>query len=437
MNIYIIISFLIEIPVLIKVLFSLAGILILNRLCKNLIISVLFGTIILAFWSGHSLSAIGSISLQRLISVNLFFLLITIFLVIVFSSQMSETGIIRELVAMVQSMTTKRGSLALLPAIIGLLPMPGGALFSAPLVDDCDTGNKLSPELKTKINYWFRHVWEYWWPIYPGVLLAIEITQLPMWQFILLQLPLSILAVIAGYLFFLRKVQNIPYSPDDKRNVSIIQFLKIIFPVLIIISTIGIRIVFPVVASFNSYIPMCIGIILAIILLQVMRPLDFRTWRKIILSKRTYSLVILVAMVRLYGAFIEAELPGGVLLVETMRMELNTLGIPLIAIVVIIPFIAGLASGLAIGFVGAAFPIVINIIGFEPQIGSYLSAILLAYGAGYMGMMLSPVHVCFIVTNEYFKTRLFKSLVGLIKPVLFVIAGTFGLYVLIRFVLFG
>ncbi|MBN2441293.1 MAG: DUF401 family protein, partial [Spirochaetales bacterium] len=233
-----ILSLLMAAPVLVKVLFSLAGILIVNNITKNLVISVLFGTLILAFWSGHALSAIGTICYNRLTSINLIFLLIIIVEVIVFSSQMSETGVLKELVRMVQSRATKRFSVALLPAVIGLLPMPGGALFSAPLVDDCDTENVVEPVLKTRINYWFRHVWEYWWPVYPGVLLAIEITRLPMWQFIILQLPLTILSILTGYIFFLRKVENTTFSLQGNKHFRIIEFIKISLPVIIIIFTI-------------------------------------------------------------------------------------------------------------------------------------------------------------------------------------------------------
>lgn len=32
--------------------------------------------------------------------------------------------------------------------------------------------------------------------------------------------------------------------------------------------------------------------------------------------------------------------------------------------------------------------------------------LVLAYGFGYMGMMLSPVHLCFLVTREYFGARM-------------------------------
>jgi hypothetical protein len=40
----------------------------------------------------------------------------------------------------------------------------------------------------------------------------------------------------------------------------------------------------------------------------------------------------------------------------------------------------------------------------------------LAFGSGFLGVMLSPIHVCLIVTNQHFKTRLHHSMVGLLAP---------------------
>lgn len=181
---------------------------------------------------------------------------------------------------------------------------------------------------------------------------------------------------------------------------------------------------------------MIAGIIVAMITLQITRPLPFAKWRKILVSQKAVQIVLLVGAAYLYAAFIEARLPGGMLLADKMRIELDTIGIPLLAIVIIIPFISGLVSGIAIGYVSASFPIIMNIIGTEPHLGIHLATVLLAYGSGYIGMMLSPVHVCFIVTNEYYKTRLGNSLIGLLKPALVVFSGTLLLYFLIRYVLF-
>jgi hypothetical protein len=44
------------------------------------------------------------------------------------------------------------------PALIGLLPMPGGAIFSAPMVKDIGSRYQLSGSQLSYINYWFRHI---------------------------------------------------------------------------------------------------------------------------------------------------------------------------------------------------------------------------------------------------------------------------------------
>jgi hypothetical protein len=44
-----------------------------------------------------------------------------------------------------------------------------------------------------------------------------------------------------------------------------------------------------------------------------------------------------------------------------------------------------------------------------------------AYGCVYFGMILSPVHICLVVTNEYFKTRLLSSYRRIFAPALTVL----------------
>jgi len=89
-------------------------------------------------------------------------------------------------------------------ALIGLLPMPGGALFSAPLVGEALSKINASPEHKTALNYWFRHIWEYWWPMYPGVILAIALLNTQTWLYMVFGFPLTLLSVAAGYFFIIR-----------------------------------------------------------------------------------------------------------------------------------------------------------------------------------------------------------------------------------------
>jgi hypothetical protein len=426
---------LLSVPVLVKVLVALSLILLVSRFCKNLLVPISVATLVLAFWSGHSVSATASIAWERFWSINNLCLMCVVFQVIWLSSQMASTGVMRDLVDAVRARVSQRMSMAVLPAVIGLLPMPGGALFSAPLVDSCDVNGDVSPALKARTNHWFRHVWEYWWPLYPGVLLAMDITRLDVWQFSALQIPLTVGAVIAGWFFLLRKLPSTAReATGDAAGPP--PLFRLVLPIVVVVTVYAavrlgdaaVRGVWQDLPRLNRYLPMILGLVGATLVLQRQRPLPWKEWRGILFSRRAGSLAAIVAMVRIYGAFIEARLPNGELLVDQMRLEMTDWGIPLIGIVMVLPLVSGLATGLSIGFVGASFPIVVNLLGPSPELGTFLSTIVLAFGFGYMGMLISPVHVCLIVGCEHFKTPLLHSVAALAKPAVFVLIWTLLLH---------
>ena len=418
-------------PYIVRVLVSLLIILVVNKYMKHLWAAVLIGTAFLALWSGHGLINIYHISWARISSPNTIFFGIIIFQIVWLSSQMTFTNVMSDLVGAVKSIVSHRTSMAMLPAIIGFLPMPGGAIFSAPLVDECDEDGEVEPLLKTKINYWFRHVWEYWWPLYPVVLLTSDITGLSIVQVMVVNIPLSIVAIWAGYFFLLRKVKNDEKKESTgKENDNI--FL-LILPILIIIGTFTIiKFIFPGISHFNKYLPMIIGIFLAQIALQIYRPLKIDQWIHVLLTPNTVKMSGLVILILLYGSFITSSLPDGSLLVTHMRNELAGIGIPIFLIIIMIPFICGFITGLAIGYVGASFPIVLSLIGADPSLGELLSTTVLAFGAGYTGMILSPVHICLVVTSEHFDTSVTTSLIRLIKPASHIMIASIVMYIIIR-----
>jgi uncharacterized protein len=96
-------------------------------------------------------------------------------------------------------------------------------------------------------------------------------------------------------------------------------------------------------------------------------------------------------------------------------------------IIMIIPFVSGLITGIAIGFVGTSFPLVIPLFQALPAYDSMALAAV-AYTFGYMGMMLSPVHLCLLVSKDYYKAGLLKSYRHLVLPTLTVLAATIILY---------
>ncbi len=76
-------------------------------------------------------------------------------------------------------------------------------------------------------------------------------------------------------------------------------------------------------------------------------------------------------------------------------------GIPAAPVLFLLPFITGLITGLTLGFVGSTFPLIIHIAGHTTT-----GPISFAFAAGFLGVLLSPVHICLVLTREYFKADL-------------------------------
>ena len=427
------IDMLFSVPYLVRILVSLLGILILQKITRSLELALVGGVTMLAVWTGHTTSSAMAITVNRVASADSLYLVLVIVGVIWLSSLMSEAGIMKDLVASLRSRLSKRATLAALPGVVGLLPMPAGALFSAPLIDDADEENHLSQMEKVRINYWFRHVWEFWWPLYPGVLLAVDFSGLAIWKFVLIMMPLYFIALTGGYFFLLRGVH--PGSETGGKRYGK-AFLPLILPTLTVITVYAFLLVaFPPLARFNKYAPMAVGVLCGIIVIQIQRPATWATWKKVLVSRRTLSLALIVILARVYGAFIEAKLPGGYLLMDRIREELHVFGIPVVALVVLIPFISGLTTGISVGYIGASFPVILNLAGPAAAGGTLLFTVVLGHSCGFLGMMFSPIHVCLMVTNEYFKTNLIMSLAGIIRPAMTVFgAAAVYSFLLLRFV---
>ena len=111
-----------------------------------------------------------------------------------------------------------RWILAIPSAFIGLLPMTAGAMMGAPIVDEAARRWKITPAWKTFFNYWFRHVWEYSWPLYINLILTAAIFRVPILKICLTQFPFTLLAIGTGSFVLFRYVPSPPgrgRSPDE------------------------------------------------------------------------------------------------------------------------------------------------------------------------------------------------------------------------------
>jgi len=143
-----------NLPAFIKVIAAFVSILVINRFGMNLGLSILIHSILLVFASSSG-SERFLFWFKGFLQPSNLLLFLTIFLLLFFTESLRTTGRMEKTVESLKGWLKNRKLLfSSLPALIGLLPMPGGALFSAPLVDSIDKGKELSPSHKAAINYW-------------------------------------------------------------------------------------------------------------------------------------------------------------------------------------------------------------------------------------------------------------------------------------------
>jgi Uncharacterized conserved protein len=72
----------------------------------------------------------------------------------VFSSAMKKAGAMERLAnSIIAVAPSRRMAIALAPMLIGTLPVPGGAVLSAPMVESMDSEGRMSGEALSAANY--------------------------------------------------------------------------------------------------------------------------------------------------------------------------------------------------------------------------------------------------------------------------------------------
>jgi len=383
-----------------------------------ILLGLLFGMAPLAILQSlaHSLTDAKTVSLGIIVS-----------LILVLSHSMEKAGQMQRLLDRFQGLVvTPRVNLVIFPALIGLLPMPGGAIFSAPMVKTLGKHLSISNSLLSYINYWFRHIWEYWWPLYPGVLLTTTLANIDLGTFVLFSLPLSSVALLAGYwpLQALREGAPAASGPPVPDRPPLLPILREMAPIIIVIG-LGLgsgAILTPILKMWKIAIGKEVGLILALLLAigWVWRAngVSRENRREILVQRQLWHMFAMVAAILMFKGMLEDSQA-----VTQVSEELLRWRIPLLPITMILPFLIGGVIGLTVGFVGTTFPIIISLVHSFGESQYMLPYMMLALVCGFLGVLLSPLHLCLLLSNAYFQTNITAVYRHIWIPCLFLIVS--------------
>mgnify|MGYP001592364856 CR=1 FL=1 len=309
-------------------------------------------------------------------------LIIALTLIRVFENIMRKKEIMQEMMDSFRGMVMDRRILmASMPALIGLLPSMGGALFSAPMVEEASKDIDITPEKKAFVNYIFRHPWEFILPLYPGLVLASAITKYELGDLILVNLPYALCLLAGGVIWGLTglKVKKEGFKKISRRG--FLSFLPLVLILLMVI-------------VFHLDLSISIGAV-TIGLFAVLR-YSFKNILQTLKEGLSWDIVAIILGVMTFKAVLDSS--GAVVNISTFFSQEK---IPVLPVLFILPFISGLLTGITVGFVGSTFPIILGL-----ENAQNIAAISFAFASGYAGVLMSPVHLCLVLTREYFKANM-------------------------------
>ncbi|HBK86549.1 MAG TPA: hypothetical protein DDZ53_11010, partial [Firmicutes bacterium] len=171
--------------------------------------ALLAGSFIAAISSGFTPWGFLVTSAKTLIQPATLNLVSTLVLISILGSWMKELGILDRMVdALEKVLRSAKLTIMVVPSIMGTLLVTGGAIMAAPMVNSMGDRINLSNERRAAINLLFRHAWYFIFPFAPSFILVKEIANIEIKQLILIQLPLTIVAVVSGYYAWLRDVKE-------------------------------------------------------------------------------------------------------------------------------------------------------------------------------------------------------------------------------------
>jgi len=400
---------------LLKLTLVFAGIVVLLSRKWNLGLVLLLASVAVGLLFAYPLPEIMRDILLTTVDLLTLRLALAVVLIMTLSELLRQTAGLKGMVEALQALIPNgRIVIAALPALVGLLPMIGGAMFSAPMVDEVGDRLGVSRERKTFVNYWFRHIWEYVFPLYPSMMLAATLLGLTTTQLAEATWPLTAAAVVGGLLFGLLGLPR--RGANDQPPIPRVQSLRTlatsVWPIVLVIT---LSLTLPVDERLN----LILSVLVTIALMMMVKHIPLRDLGAVLRERIPWQTVVVI-----FGALIFRRVLDTSSAVLAVSDALTNLRVPLAVVAFAMPFIAGLLTGVSAAAFSIGFPVVLPLLvvgrgTIAPEWVTWLMA------GGFLGVMFSPVHLCLALTRVYFKAE-WGPIYRLIAPSALLVAGMAG-----------
>lgn len=371
--------------------------------------------LVLALTSPLPPGKIADTAIRALIDRSTLELAGTVFAIGVFAEIMNHLSFLEKMCSSLQTAFSARTVSAFVPALIGAMPVMGGAQVSAPLVDK--TGDELGLDRATKAaaNLIFRHGMFFLFPFSPSLILLSQMTGIPVWTLISRLWPASVLLWGVGYAVLLRpgraktrrsdsSARACAVDPDGGNIANLTENVRTPLPLRLKLQA------FRTFLFYGSPLILALGVCLALriplwasLLAGSALACGLGWWKtrsipplQKVLRNSNISQVPAMFWIMVFSAFI-LESPALMTLAGAIGRAGGRIGLLAIAV----PFVFGFVSASQTTSLGVLIPVFMPALGGAPE-GIKLSAISVVYISSFLSYLVSPLHLCQILTCRFF-----------------------------------
>ncbi|MGI6358711.1 MAG: DUF401 family protein [Bacillota bacterium] len=350
--------------------------------------ALLIGSVIVSLSSGNNPWEFLQMAGSSLVAPATLNLVSTLVLISMLGSLMKKLGLLDQMVDALQKvLRNAKLTIMVIPSIMGTLLVTGGAIMAAPMVNSLGDRLNLSSERRAAINLLFRHGWYFIFPFAPTFILIKEITGIALGRLIAVQFPMAVVAVVAGYFAYLRDVKDDQAEPGKPTSADYLQLLKYTAPI-------SIPLVLALGFGLQFQLALLGGLTTALYFGQA-KPAEIPN-----LLLKGVQIPILLSGIGIM--IFKDALSQGDTMTALTSMMLNW-GLPLQLIVVLLPLMIGLTSGSNTSAIGVSMPLLLPALQQSEHTVVLMAGV---YCASFLGYFLSPLHLCQVLTLEFFKVKI-------------------------------
>ncbi len=382
------------------ILITFAAILGLLRMKIALGYCLLIGSALLALMANMSPADFAVTSFNALSEPTAVTLLATVVLLGILGYVLKETGSLQRMVDSLQGLfRSKKAIIGLIPGLIGLVSVPGAAVISAPMIDELGDDLNFVPAKKAAINMLFRHVWFPAYPMSTSLISLAAIGGISIYSLIKFNLPASLVALGTSIVLLLGYQNDQPalvngttadsttQGISNPGNSNIKDFFTSTAPIMISLLLV-LALQWPYPAS------LIVGVGSALLINRIY---SFSEIKKYLIKGLDIKIAMAIVGVMVFKEVVQDS--GFVINIVT---NLVSVGVPLSVLIIILPMFVALATGSSMAAIAIILPILLPLFPPAPESIPLLSMLFISSTFGYF---FSPLHLCLILTNEYFQTE--------------------------------